>query len=518
MFLLPIPPSVQDAAALPKQVWATLGDARRAASADSKPLILFVPEDQARYDAASAFFRSFEGIKARRDAEVWLATPGSTEAVKLLDELQIRSLPALVHLNRTGKRAISFRQGQDCVPLLDAFSALFRAWVEKPELIQAWAPGESAGSFLAFSAARRKDRGAGALEPHRSWLIKLLGSKDDRLRDWAATRLVEAAAGYREGEPRAMPVLMQLLGRRFDREVRYGNRAKEESGIRPNHQIENADPKAIGQDPNPPLIDLGFPGLIAPDAPCWPRFREDLSAASNLEFSLAHYVLFAPHLKEQDKAWILKLLTSAPDAKRGVQATSSALFWIASDWLLAYGLASDWEAFRKASEVRGWNKDFLEIEDKVRGLGAYWNSSRKVQSMFCEDSSSEAFWENPDPCLAAWGVTREALVEFGMDRLQSKGTPAPPRYPTLARFHRFSTTLRIRMLVGTDGTVKWARPEPGFALAFFAPEGLEYAMKWKFEPSRVGGVARPSMFSLTMPFKLGNMEYQHLLRTPAGTR
>jgi len=46
------------------------------------------------------------------------------------------------------------------------------------------------------------------------------------------------------------------------------------------------------------------------------------------------------------------------------------------------------------------------------------------------------------------------------------------------------------------------RPEPGYALSFFAPAGMAYAMAWQFEPARVAGVARPSQFYLTMPYEL----------------
>lgn len=150
----------------------------------------------------------------------------------------------------------------------------------------------------------------------------------------------------------------------------------------------------------------------------------------------------------------------------------------------------------------GWDGELVRLMEEVKKISGYWGSEPGLQSMFCEGETQESFWENPDSCLAAWGTTREALVEFGMDKMKSKGIPAPPIYPGEAKLMGFSATLKLRMLVGPDGSTKWVRPEPGFALSFFAPAGMAYAMRWKFEPARVAGLARPSQFMLTMPFPL----------------
>ena len=494
-----LPPAEVVREPLPKQIWATLKEARRAATKNERSLVVFVPEDKARFDAAVAFFKSVEGVKARKEAEVWLPNPGDPDATRLMDELGLRSLPALVSLSNSGKRSLKSRMGEDCVPLSDAFEELFESKPVPLSWVRGWVgSGQPVEPFLAFAKDRKQSLDAGAKEPHRTWLMGLLEGDDKRLRNWAATRLVEANAPLQAKESKPFPVLVELLQKRFEKEVRQGNQDRENGIV-----ILPEDPKehSFTGYPNPPMMELGLPGIIPDKAPLWPALRELLKSNPAMKVSVPIYVLMAPALQEADRDWLHVLLSREAKEEKSWDAQRATLYWIATDWLLAFGKASDWEAFRVKMAPMGWDESLVRLMEEVKKVPGYWDSEPGLQSMFCEGETQESFWEHPDACLASWGVTREALVEFGMDKMKSKGTPAPPEYPGEAYRRGFSTTLHLRMIVGPDGNTKWVRPEPGYALSFFAPAGMAYAMKWRFEPARVAGVPRPSQFRLNMPFR-----------------
>ena len=178
----------------------------------------------------------------------------------------------------------------------------------------------------------------------------------------------------------------------------------------------------------------------------------------------------------------------------------SPLYWIATDWLILYGKPADWEAFRAAMVPEDWVKALARLRKDLDRVPGFWETRPELQAMFCEGETQDAFWEHPDACLAGWGVTREALVEFGLDRMKVRKEPLTPRYPAAASRMDFSTTLHLRMLVGPDGKTLWVRPQPGYALALFAPSGMASAMGWRFDPARVAGISRPSQFLWTISF------------------
>ena len=256
---------------MPKQVWATLKDARKAASRNERFLVVFMPEDETRYKAALGFFKSLEGMRARSEAEVWLPRPADPEAVGLMDQLGLRSLPALATLTGSGKQVLRSRLGEDCVPLQSAFEKLFESKQVPPALVQDWiGQDQPLEPCLAFAKDRKRDLGAGAKEPHRTWLMGLLGGKDKRLQNWAATRLVEANAPMQLNDPKPFPVLVELLKERFEKEVRQGNRDRGEPPVNP---LEPLKETSFGGRRNPPLADLGEPGQIPDKAPCWSALR-----------------------------------------------------------------------------------------------------------------------------------------------------------------------------------------------------------------------------------------------------
>jgi hypothetical protein len=439
-------------------------------------------------------------VKARRNAEVWLPAPGDPEAARLLADLGLHSLPALATLAPSGKKALRSRLGEDCVPLAQAFEKLLADAPVPPALVQEWIGKDQAlEPFLAFAAARKADLGSGAREPHRSWLVGLLLGKDERLQRWAATRLVEADAREAAQEPKAFQIFLDQVLLRFDREVRQGNPDRY-APQRP--WPAGSTPPSFAGKADPPLADLGDTGRLADLAPFWSALRVTLNQRTTLRFALPHYALLAPRLLEEDRAWLLALLAQAGKAKVALEPRKAALYWIATDWLLVYGKPADWDRFGAEMAPLGWGEALAGLAKTLKAIPGYWDANPGLQSMFCDGATQESFWAQPDACLASWGVTREALVEFGMDQMKAKATPTPPRYPLDAKEMGFSTTLVLRMLVGPDGVTRWVRPEPGYALALFAPAGLAFATAWRFEPARVAGVARPSQFMMKMPFAL----------------
>jgi len=125
-----------------------------------------------------------------------------------------------------------------------------------------------------------------------------------------------------------------------------------------------------------------------------------------------------------------------------------------------------------------------------------------MQDMFCEGTTEEEFWKNPEGCLAEWGVTRETLLALAWDGGKIKSMPPPPIYPKSARALRLQNKISLRLVIDAAGKVRSIRPEPGFALAFFAPEAMEWATKTVFQPVTIAGVPRPGKFIYNLNFKL----------------
>lgn len=497
MLLLALAPApTQAQGPLPQQVWTTLPEARKAAKQSGRNLVMFVAEDEGRRKAALDFLLSLEGAKHRSMVELWLPGVGDSQAQVALDELGLRSMPALAWLTPNGKRPMKAILGEDCVPLSKAFDQLFETKPIPPAWVQNWAGKDlPLAPFLAFAEARKKDLGAAAQEPFRTWLYGMLAGPDPRLKTWAATRLVEANVPDTGQLVKPFPILAEALEERFRQEVCRGNRY---------HSPEGFGPKEAPFTGvlNPPLPSLGSTGRMNPKAPFWSVFRRHLETSPRVVFNVPFYVLMAPELAEGDRTWILRLLAQEGKAANHVDALRSALYWVATDWLILYGKPADWDAFHLPMVSATWDEPFARLRKNLDKVPGFWGTKPELQSMFCEGMTQDAFWEHPESCLATWGVTREALVEFGMDQMKTKAQPGRPTYPEEAKRMGFSTTLRLRMLVGPDGKTLWVRPEPGFALSYFAPSGMAFAMLWQFEPARVAGIPRPSQFLLTMPYAL----------------
>jgi hypothetical protein len=214
------------------------------------------------------------------------------------------------------------------------------------------------------------------------------------------------------------------------------------------------------------------------------------------------YAVMAPALEASDRDWILKGFGSKEAAELSDSPWNSSVFWIGADWLLVHGSPEDWKAFREAQSHKKWKEALLGLQQQIEDIPACWASPGNLSALFCDDQTADAFWENPDSCLASWGITRDQLISLGLEPARILKPGVFPKYPREAKDRKLTTTLQIRMLVGSDGKVLWARPSPGYALCFFAPFGLRYAAQSQFQPAQVGGMNRPSHFNIRFPFIL----------------
>lgn len=470
-------------AALPSRVWQEYPKAQEAAKVQKTPLLAVVCGTAEERAAALTFFQSLAGTKLRSSAVIWLPECGDSRAAAFLDRHQIRSLPAVVSFDPQALHRIQhFRIGADAQPIPRVLEAMLAAMEElSPEAIQAWAGNKiDTAPFLAFARARKACLEAGKQEPHLSWLAGLVRSDSAVLREWAATRLCEA--GVFSHGPDVNP--LQVLGMVASQNMRI--------------QVASGNP-----DPATPLRpapdELGPAGIIPPEAPFWGVARRELASSSRPLVTHSIYAIFAPMLTEADRGWIRHQVSLRMDAKEAPE--NQFMFWIALDWLLCFGVPADWDTFEPLLAL-AWRARFKEVRRAVASQPSYWSAPPSLQALWCASDDFERFWKDPDPCLAAMGATRESLITLGMNQLKTRSKGGALRYPSLAGQLGYSTHCTVRLLVDDKGRVAWMRPQPGYCLWAFAPEGMAFASRWRFEPATLAGKPVPSIFHLILNFKL----------------
>jgi len=92
------------------------------------------------------------------------------------------------------------------------------------------------------------------------------------------------------------------------------------------------------------------------------------------------------------------------------------------------------------------------------------------------------------------------VVDFDFSNVRIKFQPPAPPYPALAKIARIQGTVIVEITIGPDGV-------PTQATALEGPVQLRataqnFAMKWRFEPAMLNGVAQYARFKLNMPFRL----------------
>jgi hypothetical protein len=490
------PPAIVAPAPLPSHVHAELKEAERAVEAvrpGERHVLAYISgtADQARM--AMDWAATMAGAEKRGDYEIWIAAPADPEGQSILDHFKLRSSPALLELKVDGKdlTLVHSRFGPDAENPIQAFKE-----IEDPS------PGEIASDaaalckehpelgdtamLLKFREARKASLSTASSEPYRTWLAGILKTSQNKdVKAWAATRLAEANAAIAPGDTSPLPVVAEYASERMFSTLRPDL---------PNGKL--AIP--VGQS-GTPFLPFGDLAEIPDDAPFWPAFRKALQA-KHLTPSLPIYALMSPHLKLEDRAWLLDQVTKGSTKSDGAQ--DSVTSWMSLDWLLVYGEPQDWEAFLSASQSSAWKGVFSQEMREVQDIQAYWGVSRRVQDMFCEGVTEEEFWKNPETCLAEWGVTRQSLVDLAWDQGRIKKQARILAYPVEAKRRRLVNSVHLRLVIDPTGKVRSIRPEPGYALAFFAPAAMGWASKTVFVPTMIAGVPRPGKFVYHMNFRL----------------
>jgi hypothetical protein len=485
--------------ALPSHVSSHLGEAKQASSRLQHSILLLVPDSAERQKGFLDALETLDGVRLRSEVEVWLADREDPDAMALLEKNALRSLPAMLLLDASGKRVRVFRLGEDCVPAMEAMLSLISDDVDSPkaeERLRTWMGMQNVEKFISFAKAMKENSEIGAEPLYKAWLQDLLASKNPKLQDWAATRLVEACV--LEGPQGQNPLerLMAFKTQEFHEQVRQGNRAWSGDDL--------WNPKTIAESIHPPILSLKRTGLVDPKSKFWPLLRQDFSKEYSASLiSLAGYALIAPELQIGDRKWIeVQLKKSCISHQDQVRSVSSAVYWVAAEWLMVYGMPSDWKDLAGLMTNRGWKEALEALRASLEKIPPYWGSSTGVHGLVCGIVNGNDFWKNPDPCLAAWGITRESLVQMGFTSPTIRKRPNRLTYPETAKHLRVSGTVQVGMLLDEHGDIKWMRPKPGFVLPVLGVTALEYTRMMRFDPAQAGGVNHPSTFLLTMPFTL----------------
>lgn len=485
---LQAPPAIITPTPLPSHVHASLAEAEQAVTQEKGKsdilLYAYLAATPSQAQAAHEWTTTLDGARERGRHEIWIAPPGDPDGQALLNRFQIRSTPALLVLMMDGKKPnlIVSKFGPDANDLAQALQSLKA--ISPQEIAKSAAElcalhpelGEPE-SLINFRKAREADPRAAATEPYRTWLMGILKSSTNKdVKDWSATRLMEAWAPLKPGDFKPFPFVATRAYNDMFASLKSGTSSSTAFGY------------------------FGYIADIVDTAPFWPAFRKALGDPTNLPMTASLYALMSPHLKAEDRPWLLAQVAAASSGNGG--AWESATLWISLDWLMIYGEPTDWDAFINAAKGSDWKEVFRRQAHDLQGISAYWGVPRRVQDMFCDGVTADDFWKNPESCLQQWGVTRETLVSLAWNEDKIKKQAFLPRYPAEAQRRRMMDSIALELVVDATGKVRSIRPRPGYALAFFAPEAMRWASKTVFEPALVGGVPRPGKFIYHLNFRL----------------
>jgi hypothetical protein len=216
-------------------------------------------------------------------AEVWLATPGQSDIQTLAGKIEVRSLPVILQMDPRTLKVWDAITGPEASALDQACRALVQRETEfnlpLAAKIEPWFGSLDTKPCITFGQARTKDLGAAAKEPHRRWLLDLVRGTDRHLQLWATTRLVEANAPARPGDPDVWGIFIRDCEQRFRDSVQ--NRQQESTPV--------------------PWLRLGQSGVLDPEAPVWPTLRAMLRSPKVPRVGTTLYALLAPTLLAADR-------------------------------------------------------------------------------------------------------------------------------------------------------------------------------------------------------------------------
>jgi protein TonB len=91
-------------------------------------------------------------------------------------------------------------------------------------------------------------------------------------------------------------------------------------------------------------------------------------------------------------------------------------------------------------------------------------------------------------------------VSIDLDAATAAGTP--PTYPIESRRRREQGTVRLRLVIGTDGRVKEISVASSSGFDRLDKAALDAVRRWRFQPQMQAGVAVEAVGTLPIPFRL----------------
>jgi len=351
--------------------------------------------------------------------------------------------------------------------------------------LQAWAGPDAVGlgftedRITAFLHARKADLSAARQPEWSAWLKHLAQAKGPSLRAWVHARRIEA------GDYTDFPAFQDALA------AHLLGISKAKSG-RSDQVLTNP----------PDLNQLSLPETcrIDHDSPFWRSLRKTLQAKPDRKLDAGLYAVwcYGTHPDQRDLILELAAQVQTPSSVKNLDADpwNDPRFWIVTDWAIAWGQPVDFEAIQAALPDGLARIAFQRIYHRLEAIPRAFLEPPLTGPPPTPAMPKAQVPSIPDPPPGG-------LVDLHFSQIKVIDQPPPPRYPQEAKSRRLMTHLVLTLVVDPTGKPVSCRPEPGPWLAFFAPTGMEYGMRWTFRPATWNGVPQYSRFRLTMPFRLG---------------
>lgn len=354
--------------------------------------------------------------------------------------------------------------------------------LQKPELgfqsLLRWAGPEAPDrgftedKVKAFLAARSQDLKAAKAPEWMAWLKGFEAGKGLNLRVWALCRRLEA------GDLTAYGEFQRALGNHL-----YGI-SKPMSG-HADDVIE--EPPVVSRFPLPSALRMDS------ESGFWLSLAKTLHESSAMALTPELYSVWCFSTHPSQRALILELASKVetPLTLRNQSADpwNDPRFWIVLDWAYAWGTEADFLAIGQAIPDGPQRATWMKLFNAARALPAFF--SHPVEPFFNTRKVDAPVPDEPG---------KSVDVDFSTIKVAHQ--PMAPPYPSEAKARQMMTNLVLSISVNEQGLPVFCRPLPGPWLAFFAPAGIEFAMKWRFKSSVEGLPLKKSRFKLTMPFRM----------------
>jgi len=328
------------------------------------------------------------------------------------------------------------------------------------EAFAKWAGGDvsrfdiTQDTLSEFLDERRKQVGIGGTPKWNAWLKNMEASPSLELRAWALARRLEGGdlSGYNEYAKMLFEYALSIS--------------------KPGYSEFNIE-TGLGHDRIAPS-----PLNIHSDSIFWRIFENTIRKDDKLPLSQELYAIwcFNTHPKQRELIFDLAKNVLLKDGKGTYAfAWSDPRFWIVMDWLYSWG---DEDDFIKVLELlpKKAKSVFSNLFKEARKLPGFLSSKLQMPG------ETPDFSDYPDIAV--------------------KHRPMGQRFPDEARLRGLMTTLELEIIIDNEGKPKTCRPRPGPWQAFFAPTGINYAMRWEFEPTKIDGKPVERRFLIRLNFRM----------------